>query len=95
MSYGSFRKAGLFAGFGVVEAGCNTIIAERLEQSGIRWTTNGATGIFTLRCEQASGTWDDSRLAFTPTSGSPNPYKSVARPRRLGMKRIPMDARVC
>ncbi len=61
MAYGTFRQAGLFVGSGVVEAGCKTIIAQRLKQSGMRWTTNGATGIFTLRCEQASGTWDDSR----------------------------------
>jgi hypothetical protein len=61
MAYGTFRQAGLFVGSGVVEAGCKTIIAQRLKQSGMRWTTNGATGIFTLRCEQASGTWHDSR----------------------------------
>jgi hypothetical protein len=61
MAYRTFREAGLFVGSGVVEAGCKTIIAQRLKQSGMRWTTNGATGIFTLRCEQASGTWDDSR----------------------------------
>jgi hypothetical protein len=61
MAYGSFREAGLFVGSGVVEAGCKTIIAQRLKQSGMRWTTHGATGIFTLRCEQASGSWDDSR----------------------------------
>ena len=61
MAYRAFRQAGLFVGSGVVEAGCKTIIAERLKQSGMRWTTNGAAGIFTLRCKQASGTWDDSR----------------------------------
>jgi hypothetical protein len=61
MRYREFRNAGLFVGSGVVEAGCKTIIAQRLKQSGMRWTTDGATGIFTLRCEQASGTWDDSR----------------------------------
>jgi hypothetical protein len=61
MAYGTFREAGLFVGSGVVEAGCKTIIAQRLKQSGMRWTTLGATGIFTLRCEQASGTWQDSR----------------------------------
>jgi hypothetical protein len=61
MRYKHFRDLGLFVGSGVVEAGCKTLIAQRLKQSGMRWTTRGATGIFTLRCEQASGTWDDSR----------------------------------
>jgi hypothetical protein len=62
MAYGTFRDAGLFVGSGVVEAGCKTVIAQRLKQSGMRWTTRGATGIFNLRCEQASGTWQESRL---------------------------------
>ncbi|MDQ6928926.1 MAG: ISKra4 family transposase [Actinomycetota bacterium] len=62
MRYRRFRELGLFVGSGVVEAGCRSVIAQRLKQSGMRWTTRGATGIATLRCEHASHRWDQSRL---------------------------------
>lgn len=35
MRYNRFRAQGLFVGSGVVEAGCNTIIGQRLKQSGM------------------------------------------------------------
>lgn len=36
MRYASFRAQGLFVGSGVVEAGCRTIVGQRLKQSGMR-----------------------------------------------------------
>jgi hypothetical protein len=54
-----FRSCGLFAGSGVVEAGCKSVIGQRLKQSGMHWSQPGATGILTLRCQQASGRWDE------------------------------------
>lgn len=38
MRYDRFRKQGLFVGSGVVEAGCRTVIGQRLKQSGMFWT---------------------------------------------------------
>lgn len=35
MQYTDFRQQGLFIGSGVVEAGCKTIIGQRLKQSGM------------------------------------------------------------
>ncbi len=35
MRYAEFRAQGLFVGSGVVEAGCKTIIGQRLKQSGM------------------------------------------------------------
>jgi hypothetical protein len=49
-----FRQCGLFAGSGVVEASCKTVIGQRLKQSGMHWTVNGADAIATLRCQHAS-----------------------------------------
>lgn len=43
---------------GVVEAGCRSVIGQRLKLSGMRWTETGATGILTLRCHEASNRWD-------------------------------------
>ena len=54
MRYAYFREHGLFVGSGVVEAGCKSIVGQRLKLSGMRWNIPGATGILTLRCHQAS-----------------------------------------
>jgi hypothetical protein len=54
MRYHWFRQCGLFVGSGVVEAGCKSVIGQRLKQSGMHWTATGAGAITTLRCQQAS-----------------------------------------
>jgi hypothetical protein len=58
MRYAWYRSLGLFAGSGVVEAGCKSVIGQRLKLSGMRWTEHGATGILTLRCHDASNRWE-------------------------------------
>ncbi len=59
MRYEDFRKQGLFVGSGVVEAGCKTIIGQRLKQSGMHWTVKGANAIIALRGCQLSGRWEE------------------------------------
>jgi hypothetical protein len=58
MRYHWFRQCGLFVGSGVVEASCKTVIGQRLKQSGMHWTVKGADSITTLRCREASRTWE-------------------------------------
>jgi hypothetical protein len=58
MRYAYFREHGLFVGSGVVEAGCNSLVGQRLKLSGMRWNIPRATAILTLRCHQASGRFD-------------------------------------
>jgi len=58
MRYHWFRSRGLFVGSGVVEAGCKSVIGQRLKQSGMHWTINGADAILTLRCAEASSQWE-------------------------------------
>jgi hypothetical protein len=58
MRYAWYRSLGLFVGSGVVEAGCRSVIGQRLKLSGMKWTQPGATGILTLRCQQASNRWE-------------------------------------
>jgi hypothetical protein len=60
MHYAWYRSLGLFAGSGVVEAGCKSVIGQRLKLSGMRWTQAGATGILTLRCQEASDRWEQT-----------------------------------
>jgi len=59
MRYARFREQGLFVGSGAVEAGCRAVVAQRLKLSGMRWGVPGATGIVTLRCQEASGRWEE------------------------------------
>ena len=59
MAYKTFRAAGHFVGSGAVEAGCRAVVAQRLKLSGMRWSVRGATGIATLRCQEASGRWEE------------------------------------
>jgi hypothetical protein len=57
MRYHWFRSRGLFVGSGVVEASCKTVIGQRLKQSGMHWTVNGADAIIALRCREADSQW--------------------------------------
>jgi hypothetical protein len=59
MRYKKFREQGLFVGSGVVEAGCKNVIGQRLKQSGMHWTVNGANKIIALRCCLFSNRWED------------------------------------
>lgn len=59
MRYADFRKRGLFVGSGVLEAGCRTVVGQRLKQSGMHWTVRGANSIIALRCSIMSNRWED------------------------------------
>ena len=59
MNYPKFRKLHLFVGSGVIEAGCKTVIGQRLKQSGMFWTVSGANSILALRCSHLNGRFED------------------------------------
>jgi len=59
MRYADFRKRGFFVGSGVLEAGCRTVVGQRLKQSGMHWTVRGANSIIALRCNIMSNRWED------------------------------------
>jgi len=59
MRYADFKKRGLFVGSGVMEAGCRTVVGQRLKQSGMHWTVRGANNIIALRCSLLSNRWED------------------------------------
>ena len=58
MRYGRFRHQGLFIGSGVIEAGCRTIVGQRLKRSGMFWSVRGANAILALRCCLLSGVFE-------------------------------------
>lgn len=59
MRYPKFRRQHLFAGSGVIEAGCKTVIGSRLKQSGMFWTVRGANSVIALRCCHLNGRFED------------------------------------
>jgi hypothetical protein len=59
MRYQHFRDMGMFTGSGAIEGGIKAIVVQRAKQSGMHWTTEGAADIIALRCQHASGRWND------------------------------------
>jgi hypothetical protein len=59
MRYPKLRRQHLFVGSGVIEAGCKTVVASRLKQSGMFWTLRGANAILALRCSFLNGRFED------------------------------------
>ena len=59
MNYPQFRRQHLFAGSGVIEAGCKTVVGHRLKQSGMFWAVNGANSILALRCCHLNARFED------------------------------------
>jgi len=68
MRYPKFRRQHLFVGSGVIEAGCKTVVASRLKQSGMFWTLSGANAILALRCcilnDRFENYWESRRPAI-------------------------------
>ena len=59
MRYHEYREKGLFVGSGVLEAGCRTVIGQRLKLSGMHWTLRGLNNVMALRCCIMSRRWED------------------------------------
>lgn len=55
-----FKERKLFVGSGVMDAGCRTVVGQRLKQSGMHWTVRGANNIIALRCSLLSNRWRTS-----------------------------------
>ena len=59
MRYASFKKPGMFTGSGAIEGGIKAIVVQRAKQAGMHWTVHGAADIIALRCQHASGRWNE------------------------------------
>jgi hypothetical protein len=57
IDYAAYIKKGYFIGSGAVESGNKTILQKRLKQAGMRWNTETAQSLLTLRAKQESGLW--------------------------------------
>lgn len=67
MLYQTYRQKGCFFGSGVVEAGCKTVVGQRLKQSGMMWGHPGAQAVLNLRCALLGNRWEEcwNRLHHT------------------------------
>ena len=59
MNYPDYLSQNLPIGSGVIEAACKVIIKQRMCNSGMRWTDDGAKNILVLRCfNETDGKWE-------------------------------------
>ena len=59
MRYDIYLKKGYPIGSGVVEGACKTLVKDRMEQCGMRWTIAGAEAVLRMRSVQINGMTND------------------------------------
>ncbi|MFQ5628662.1 MAG: hypothetical protein ACE5I1_07875 [bacterium] len=58
MDYKTYLEKGYPIATGVAEGACNSLVKDRMEQSGMRWTVKGATSILKQRAVKLNGDWN-------------------------------------
>lgn len=58
MRYDQYLARGWPIGTGVIESACGHLVKDRLQQAGMRWTTDGAHAILDLRSIRLTDDWD-------------------------------------
>jgi hypothetical protein len=59
MRYDEYLAAGYPIGSGVAEGACRHLVKDRLEQTGMRWTVDGAQAMLHTRALYLNGDWND------------------------------------
>lgn len=59
MHYDEYLACGYPIGSGVVEGACRHLVKDRLEQTGMRWSLEGAQAMLHLRAIHLNGNWND------------------------------------
>ena len=58
MKYNEYLALGLPIATGVIEGACGSLVKDRAERSGIKWTHKGAQAVLNLRALKRNGDWD-------------------------------------
>jgi hypothetical protein len=58
LNYDEYLAAGYPIGSGVAEGACRHLVKDRLEQTGMRWTRDGAQAMLHLRATYLNGDWE-------------------------------------
>ena len=64
MRYSDYTSVHIPLGSGVTEAACKTVFTQRLKNSGMRWSHDGAKMILTLRTILLSRSWEATYSDF-------------------------------
>lgn len=77
MQYTEYRARHIPIGSGITEAACKTIFTQRMKQSGMRWSRQGAATVLLLRVLLLSGIWDKAydRVLARLAAELPQPYE--------------------
>ena len=59
MRYDEYLAAGYPIGSGVAEGACRHLVKDRLEQTGMRWSLEGAQAMLHVRATYLNGEWSD------------------------------------
>jgi hypothetical protein len=57
MRYDHYLACGWPIGTGVVKGACGHLVKDRCDQSGMRWTLDGAQAVRDLRAVRCNGDW--------------------------------------
>jgi len=57
MKYNEYLSKGYPIASGVIEGACRSVVKDRMERSGMRWSIEGAESLLKLRCIDINGEW--------------------------------------
>jgi hypothetical protein len=78
MKYGDYLAKGYPISTGLVEGACGSLVKDRMEQSGMRWTIKGAQAILDLKAARKNNDWEQFWEFYVNTEGKrlyTNSYK--------------------
>lgn len=64
INYPEYKKKGYFCGSGAIESGNKVVLQKRLKQAGMRWETETAQYLLTLKSKYESGRWEKDVVTF-------------------------------
>lgn len=82
MDYAEYLRRGWPIGTGVIEGTCRHLVKDRMELSGMRWTSAGAGALLALRAVNENGDWEDFH-AFRRARRHRDLYGTSLKPNRL------------
>jgi len=59
MKYNKYLSLGYSIATGVIEGACGSLVKDRTDYSGMRWTEKGVQAVLDLRALKRNGDWDD------------------------------------
>ena len=59
MDYATYLEKGYPIATGTVEGTCGSLVKDRMEHSGMRWSIAGAQAVLAQRAVVKNGDWDD------------------------------------